>query len=335
MSQIIIFSIFLNLIRKKKKNFRSLKYQVFDIPDFKRKIHKKTIPLLGGLLIFINFFFFFIVNYLNSKIFFFQGSNIGFEIFIFSIIMFFILGYYDDKNDLNSSKKFISMILILSFSLFCDNELIIKKLSFSFLENEINLNNFSSLVTILCFLLFINAFNMIDGINCQSSTYALLILIIFLTKNILILFCIVILIPLVFFIYYNYKDKIYLGDSGTLILGFLISYMFIKSYNLNFIQYVDEIFLIMCIPGYELLRLFIKRIIKKKNPFSADKNHLHHYLIDKYTWLETFIFFQVILFLPFLTYIFSKSFILSFTVSLLIYYFGVNFLPKLKKSKNI
>ena len=330
MYQIIIFSIFLNLIFFYKQNFIASNYDVFDIPDFKRKIHKKTIPLLGGLLILINLLLFFIINYLNSKSFFFQGSNFSFEIFISSIMMFYILGYYDDKNDLNSIKKFILMILILSFCLFCDNEL-----SFSFLENKINLKGFSFFVTILCFLLFINAFNMMDGINCQSSTYALLILIIFLTKSILILFCIVTLIPLVFFIYHNYKDRMYLGDSGTLILGFLISYIFIKSYNLNFIEYVDEIFLIMCIPGYELLRLFVRRIIKNKNPFSADKNHLHHYLIARFTWLETYILIQVILFLPFVTYILSKLFLLSFAISLLTYYLSLNYLPKLKNNKNI
>ncbi len=335
MHQIIIFSFLLNLIIFYKQTFLSLKYNIFDIPDFKRKIHKKPTPLLGGLIIFINIFIFCVINFLNSNYLFFQVTGFNFGLFTVSITMFYLLGYYDDKKDINSTIKFGLMTLILIFSIFFDDGLIIKELSFSFLDNKINLNGFSYFVTILCFLLFINGFNMMDGINCQSSTYALIILLIFLSKGILMFFCIAVLIPLIFFIYHNFKDRMYLGDSGTLILGFLISYMFIKSYNSNFILYVDEIFLIMCVPGYELLRLFIKRIMKNKNPFSADKNHLHHYLIAKYTWLETYILIQVILFLPILTYIFSKLFFLSFIISLLIYYISLNYLPKFKNNKNI
>ena len=80
----------------------------------------------------------------------------------------------------------------------------------------------------------------------------------------------------------------FLGDSGSLILGFLISYICIKAYNQNFINHADEIFLIMSIPGYELLRLFIKRISIGRNPFSADSNHIHHYLINKFSHIKTF-----------------------------------------------
>ena len=58
----------------------------------------------------------------------------------------------------------------------------------------------------------------------------------------------------------------FLGDSGTMLLSFILSYFFIKSANVSGILYSDEIFLIMMIPGFELLRLAITRILKKKTP---------------------------------------------------------------------
>ena len=88
----------------------------------------------------------------------------------------------------------------------------------------------------------------------------------------------------------------FLGDSGSLILGFLISYISIKAYNQNYIIHADEIFLIMSIPGYELLRLFIKRISLGRNPFTADNNHIHHYLIKKFSYIKTFIIMQTLFF---------------------------------------
>ena len=87
-----------------------------------------------------------------------------------------------------------------------------------------------------------------------------------------------------------------MSDSGSLILGFLISYISIKAYNQNFIINADEIFLIMSIPGYELLRLFIKRISIGRNPFTADSNHIHHYLIKKFSHIKTFIIMQTLFF---------------------------------------
>ena len=144
-----------------------------------------------------------------------------------------------------------------------DEGLLIKKLTFSFYNFEINLGIFSYFFTIICFLLFMNAFNMIDGINGQAATYSIFIFLVFIFKNINIIFYSLILIPLIIFLIFNFKNKIFLGDNGTLPLGYFISYIFIDNYNEVKSFYCDEIFLIMMIPGFELLRLAIYRIIKK------------------------------------------------------------------------
>ena len=92
-----------------------------------------------------------------------------------------------------------------------------------------------------------------------------------------------------FFIYlffFNiFKGKYFLGNSGSLIIGALIAFSTIKAYNSNFIgnNSAEDIFILFLIPGVDMLRLFTQRIIKRKNPFEADRSHLHHLLIKKFS----------------------------------------------------
>ena len=85
------------------------------------------------------------------------------------------------------------------------------------------------------------------------------------------------------FLYLNFKNKIYLGDNGVFINSFIISYFIIKSYNYNIESALksDEILLLFLIPALDLIRLFISRIMNLKNPFSGDRNHIHHLLLNK------------------------------------------------------
>ena len=162
-----------------------------------------------------------------------------------------------------------------------DKDLVIKNANFSFTDFIFHFENYSIFFTILCFLLFINSFNMLDGINGQAGSYSIYILIIFLFLNVNTVLSINLFITLLFFLYFNFKDKMFLGDSGTILLGFVFSYFFIKSYNLGFRISSDEIFLIMMIPGFELLRLALQRLYNKRHPFSPDDQHIHHLLLRR------------------------------------------------------
>ena len=85
----------------------------------------------------------------------------------------------------------------------------------------------------------------------------------------------IIIICSLFFLYFNLKSKIFLGDSGSLVISFLFSVMIIKFYNSSNNFVCEEIFILMMLPGIDMTRLFIERMIRKKNPLKADKNHLH------------------------------------------------------------
>jgi hypothetical protein len=160
---------------------------------------------------------------------------------------------------------------------------------------------------------------MLDGINCQVAAYVSFVLIIFIAKGILIYLSFLLLLCLLVIIILNYQNRIYLGDSGTLVLGFIISYFFLKTYNVQNSFYVDEIFLIMCIPGYELLRLFFKRILLGKNPFSSDQNHIHHILLKRFSYFKTFVLIQFVLLFPYLSFYFFNNFFISILVGTFLY----------------
>ena len=107
------------------------------------------------------------------------------------------------------------------------------------------------------------------------------------------LFLYIIIIPLVFFIYLNYLGKSFLGDGGTYLISFLLGAIFIKFYNYASVS-VDTIVLLMIIPGIDMFRLFFIRIYNGRSPFSADRNHIHHILVDRLKYNNSIILLNLI-----------------------------------------
>lgn len=314
---IIIFINFLLLFYYKSI---SKYYNLYDYPDFKRKLHSKPIPILGGLYIQINLIIILIFNAFEINIFNNDNFTVKKEFYLFFFtFLFYLLGFFDDKYTIKPNIKLIFMISILSLLLYLDSSILINTLSFSFLQEKIILGKYSYFLTVLCFLLFINAFNMLDGINGQATSYLIFIFIVFILNNILPVFFLTLLICIILFLILNLKNKSYLGDSGTLSLSFFVGYIFIKSNQLNSIFYADEIFLIMSIPGYELLRLAITRLIRKKHPFNADNNHIHHLLLNVFGFKKTYFIIQCLLILPYLLFLIIKNFYVPITISLILY----------------
>ena len=171
---------------------------------------------------------------------------------------------------------------------------------------------------------------MLDGINGQAGGYSIYILIIFIFLNINIELSISLIITLLFFLYFNFKNKMFLGDSGTILLGFVFSYFFIKSYNMGFDISSDEIFLIMMIPGFELLRLALQRLYNKRHPFSPDNQHIHHLLLRKLSFFKTYFPIQSLLLFPYLFYLLIENSLISLVVSSTIYLIIIFYFSKKK-----
>jgi len=121
----------------------------------------------------------------------------------------------------------------------------------------------------------------------------------FFYKNIFFNFFVIIFIANTIFLYLNYHSKTFLGNSGSFFLPFLFGSFFITSYNNTPSLMADEIVVLMLIPGWDLLRLFFLRLMRKKSPMTADNNHIHHYLIKKFSQTRSAMIVQSLIWVPF------------------------------------
>ena len=284
-------------------NFDKIKFlhYILDKPDKEKKLHQKQMPLAGGIILIINILLYFIISnineqYISTEIFF--DDIFDLYIFIFTSLIIFCIGLFDDKYNLSPNYKFLFLFIVIFIALTFDENLIITTIKISFFDKVINLNQFSLLFTCFCFLVFLNAFNMFDGINLQASFYSIIILIFVTIMYVNSLFIKILLIFLICYSFLNYKNKSFLGDNGSLLIAFLIGYIFIKLYNNERIIFVDEVFIYMIIPGLDLIRLVFKRIINKKNPLRGDRNHLHHLISTKFSLNKSIIIVQFLIILP-------------------------------------
>ena len=209
---------------------------VYDFPN-KRKIHKIKTPIIGGVILLINFISLFILLKFEGI----DNLTIGtiFEkelnYFLFSLFLFliFLIGFIDDKVDIKPNLKLFCLALLISFIQYFDNSILITEIRFSFTENSIYLGKYSFLFTALCFLLFINACNMFDGINLQSCLYYLALSIYLFSLDNQNLFLIVMMISLFIISILNSKGKIFMGDGGVFLCSFVLAYFIIRYYNIN------------------------------------------------------------------------------------------------------
>ena len=322
-----VFNLFIYFLYEKISKI----INVYDVPNI-RKIHKKKTPLIGGYIIFFNltlfssfvFFDFYDFNYADGL---FTNKYEYFIFYLASLILFFI-GALDDKIDIRPNIKLFLTTLLLIFILNMDNTIIINHLRFSFIETVVSTGKYAKILTILCFLLFINACNMFDGINLQSSSYISILFFCIINLSYLNFFLIYILVAFVPIIFLNGRGKIFMGDSGIYLCSFIISYVLIKNYNINTSITTDYIFILMMLPGIDMFRLFIQRMYNKRNPFSADTNHIHHLLLRKFNQRYTIIILNLFIIIPIYLSILNFSNVLIILFNFFLYFVFIFFLTK-------
>jgi len=311
----IIFIFVINLILYFCHIKTSKILKVYDKPDKFLKKHHAPVSVLGGFYIYINFFFIFFL--FNSN--FYYDNKVYLFFFFLSATLVFLIGFLDDKYNLNYILRFIILSFSIAALIFIDSNLQIKNIHVDTFNLNINLNFIQSFIfTLFSVMIFIFAFNMLDGIDLQIGFYTFFIFLIFIFKNLNLAIFLSFLVPLFFFLYLNFKKKVFLGDGGAYLLAFIISYFSIKNYNLNLLK-VEEIILFMMLPGVDIIRIFFIRLSMNKNPFFGDLNHIHHIVINKYSLLTTVALIQLLNILPSIIFYLFGSFYLSLCVFLLIY----------------
>jgi UDP-GlcNAc:undecaprenyl-phosphate/decaprenyl-phosphate GlcNAc-1-phosphate transferase len=245
--------------------------------------HKEPVARIGGFAIlflfslFILFYFLVFDTFLK-------------DYFIISLLLF-SLGFLDDlKVKINPN---IRLILMLSLLIFCINifSIQITKSGLEFLNLWLENNIFQICFVLLCFLFIVNGANLIDGFNGLLAIHFLLINSIFLiinlinqNENISIILSSQIIIVLSFLLFNFPKAKIFLGDSGSYLLGSLIVLNTIKTYDLN--PQISPFFFagVLFYLFYEVFFSFFRKAVLKKSPLHPDKLHLHMLL---YKWVSS------------------------------------------------
>jgi UDP-GlcNAc:undecaprenyl-phosphate GlcNAc-1-phosphate transferase len=258
--------------------------KLFDEPD-ERKVHKMVIPTLGGLGIFGGFILSFLV-----------GAPIGsgeLQYIVAAAIVIFFLGIKDDILVLSAAKKFIGQLVAAG--------IIIKfgGVQITNMHGFLGITAIPPVVSII-FTLFtvvviINSFNLIDGVDGLAGSLGLLTSLVFgsyyayigLTMYAVMAFSLS--GSLVGFLMYNFSPaKIFMGDTGSLLIGLINSILVVKFIN---IAGSTEMkfpltaapalgMAILIIPLLDTLRVFALRIIGRRSPFTPDRTHVHHFLLD-------------------------------------------------------
>lgn len=270
--------------------------ELYDIPDG-RKVHKNPIPRLGGIsfvpsMLLASVIVLFIINKdvnNNNNI----SVNLWSVYFCISLFIIYFTGIIDDLTGLNATVKFTVEIIAT----------VIMPIAGLYINNLYGMFGIYSIpfwigapLTVLVMVFTCNAINLIDGIDGLSTSLTLIALAGFFigfNSDDMFFYCLMIislmgvLIP---FLRYNMfgniakKQKIFMGDSGSLSLGFILGFLAVK-YCMDTPRVVYNPLRIMwawtllAIPCFDVVRVFFYRIKNHRSPFQPDKKHIHHKLM--------------------------------------------------------
>lgn len=264
-----------------------------DEPKEDRKLHERSIPTIGGIMIF-SAFLFSIALWFPDKIANGQSFN-DFKYLTASLIVLFFVGVKDDIIGTAPMYKLLAHIIV-AFILVMMGEIRITGMHGIFgIDAEIPEWG-AILLSFFTYIVIVNAYNLIDGIDGLAGGIGAINAACFgvwfiLTGQVhLAVMAFALTGALVAFLFFNFSPaRIFMGDSGSLTIGAVIAILAIKCIETPAVQipeYLSSINLavlamsILAFPLIDTLRVFSVRAAKGRSPFSADRNHLHHHLVD-------------------------------------------------------
>lgn len=241
-----------------------------DTPDIRKK-HGKITATSGGILFILIGLVLIIINY----------NSFTFLTILFCGAIMGVIGFWDDRKDVSARLKFGFQLILSTPIFFLTGSFPIS--SILYIESNAI---FDYSFTIIGFVGFVNAFNLMDGINGLAGTiaiYSLTILGLYgitngntsLTVTALALAGII-----AAFLHFNVnKDVVFMGDTGSLFIGFILGGLILFATNMGSTSNLYPPFVsLMLLPLLDSIRVYMLRIMDKKSPFSADRTHFHHIL---------------------------------------------------------
>ncbi|UEG50405.1 undecaprenyl/decaprenyl-phosphate alpha-N-acetylglucosaminyl 1-phosphate transferase [Ferruginibacter lapsinanis] len=258
--------------------------KLFDEPD-ERKVHKVVIPTLGGLGIFAGFILATLIGAPTG------GRELQFV--AAATIVIFFLGIKDDILVLSAAKKFLGQIIAAGIIIWFG------KLQITDMHGIFGIHGLpqtaSLALTFFTALVIINSFNLIDGVDGLAGSLGLLTTLVFGTyfffagEGMYAVMAFALSGSIIAFLIYNFSPaKIFMGDTGSLLLGLVNAVLVIKfigvagnpasAIPLHASPAIG--FAILIVPLFDTLRVFGLRILDRRSPFSPDRTHVHHFLLD-------------------------------------------------------
>lgn len=254
-----------------------------DVGHF-RKQHDHGIPRLGGVAIFVSF---------TITVLLFIDKSLPISYLLTACIILFAMGLKDDLSGVNSSTKFMIQFVVAAI-LVIPGDIRISSMYGVF---DIAALPYipSVILSILVIMLIINSFNLIDGIDGLAATTGIIAnstfaaLFIYMNQYELAAISLAMVGAVAGFLRFNITPaKIFMGDTGALLIGLVSAVLAIRFIELSKVSTVKLPFIytapalivaILIGPVFDTLRVFTIRILNKKSPFDADRNHIHHRML--------------------------------------------------------
>lgn len=247
-----------------------------DIPN-ERKVHTKPIPRLGGLGIYLSFILGYILFAEPS----FQMISI-----LISGFIIILTGLIDDINPVKARYKLIMQIIAACIVVFYGNIVLNHISAFGMNLNFVEPLNY--IVTILFIVSITNAINLIDGIDGLAAgvssiyfaTIAIIAFILAKTSGLDVILALIMLGSTLGFLVYNFNSaSIFMGDSGSLFLGFIISVIALLGFKATTLTSLIVPLVLLAIPIFDTILAILRRTIKHQSIGKPDKEHFHHQLL--------------------------------------------------------
>lgn len=293
--------------------------KIIDSPDSEeRKKHLKPTPLVGGLAVMLPTLLTGFFLYLNS------GNTILGAVSILCAGML-ALGIMDDRSHIAPLNRLIYSVVICSGALFLLPELALRELTFSLSDTPIVLGWTGIVFTVVCLVGLQNAINMADGKNGLVIGMTLIWtgLTAIYTPPSFIPFLTVFAAALAVAFIFNWRGKLFLGDGGAYSLSAVSGTSAICTFIVSPALSADMIILWFIVPVLDCLRLIWSRKKRGVSPFSADREHLHHYLGDMLPWHAGIVAYLSLVAIPAIIAVIFPQLTVFILATVVAIYFGV------------
>ena len=248
-----------------------------------RASHKGSVPIFGGIAIFTGIIF--------SLLFWAEIENI--QYLLVSILIVFFVGVIDDLLVLSAFKKLVGQVMATLIIIFLGD------LQIDNMHGVLGIYDLpiwiGVLFTIFVVIVITNAFNLIDGVDGLAagvgiiSSFSFGIIAVLMEQSEMAIISFTLVGALLGFLKYNlYPAKIFMGDTGSLVVGMILSILAINSIRYGLVTESIKLInkgpllaiVLLAIPLFDSLRVFVVRIFKGKHPLSPGREHIHHTLLD-------------------------------------------------------